>query len=69
MTAKFKAWYTGISSLPEIELICHVVHLNVMAIDEDEAQQLLYVRWRVPCVGLTIVGELDISSFHVYSTF
>jgi hypothetical protein len=36
MTAKFKAWYTGISSLPEIELVCHVAHLNVMAIDEDK---------------------------------
>jgi hypothetical protein len=36
--------------------------------NSTEAHQQLYLGWRVPCVGLTIVGELDISAFHRYLT-
>ena len=64
----FKNWVTGISSLPHIELVCYIARLNAKAMNE-EARRQLYLRWRVPCVDLTIVGELDASAFHVYLTF
>ena len=67
MTTEFKNWMTGISALPQIELVCYVAGLNARAMNE-EAHRQLYLRWRVPCVGLTIVGELDASTFHVYLT-
>ncbi|KIM81444.1 hypothetical protein PILCRDRAFT_787677 [Piloderma croceum F 1598] len=63
MTTAFKNWTTGISSLPQIELVCYVARLNAMAINE-EARQQLYLQWRVPCVGLTIVG-CDITFYAV----
>ena len=31
--------------------------------------QKIYEGWRVPCLGLTIVGKFDISAFHLYSDF
>lgn len=67
MTTEFKNWMTGTSSLPQIELVCYVARLNARAMSE-EARRQLYLRWRVPRVGLTIVGELDASAFHVYLT-
>jgi hypothetical protein len=65
MTVEFKNWSTGISALPQIELVCYVARLNATGMN-DEARRQLFLRWRVPCVGLTIVGELDASAFHVY---
>jgi hypothetical protein len=29
----------------------------------------LYLGWRVPCLGLTIVGGLDISAFIYYNVY
>jgi hypothetical protein len=62
---EFKNRITGISAIPEVELACYVARLNAMGV---EAHRQLYPRWRVPCVGLTIVGEFDTSSFHDYLT-
>ena len=64
MVVKFKNWSTGVSALPQVELACYVARLNATGMDEDNACRQLYLRWRVPCVGLTIVGELDTSAFH-----
>jgi hypothetical protein len=68
MVVEFKNWSTGVSALPQVELACYVAHLNAMGLDEVNACRQLYLRWRVPCVGLTIVGELDTSAFHSYLT-
>jgi hypothetical protein len=68
MVVEFKNWSTRVSALPQVELACCVVHLNAMGVDEVNACRQLYLRWRVPCVGLTIVGELDTSAFHSYLT-
>ena len=65
MTVEFKNWSMGISALPQIELVCYVARLNATGMN-DEARRQLFLWWRVPCVGLTIVGELDASAFHVY---
>ena len=67
MTTEFGNWMTGITSLPQIELICYVARLNARVMDEEACREL-YLRWRVPCISLTIVGELDTSAFHVYLT-
>jgi hypothetical protein len=64
MTVEFKNWTTGISSLPQIEVVGHVARLNATGMNDDARRQL-YLQWRVPCVGLTIVGELDVSLFCV----
>jgi hypothetical protein len=61
MVVKFKNEITGINAHPHIEAACYFAHLNVKEIAEDKAREQLYLRWRVPCVGLTIVGELNIS--------
>jgi hypothetical protein len=65
MTVEFKNWSTEISALPQIELVCYVARLDATGMN-DEACRQLYLQWRVPCVGLTIVGELDASVFHIY---
>ena len=65
MTTEFKNWMTGIISLPQIELICYVARLNARVINEEACREL-YLWWRVSCISLTIVGELDTSTFHVY---
>jgi len=56
MAVEFKNWSTGVSSLPQIEVVCYVARLMAMKMDHEVLRQL-YERWRVPCVGLTIVGE------------
>jgi hypothetical protein len=54
---------TGISAIFQVELACYVACLNAV-----DAHRQLYLRWRVPCVGLTVVGEVDISAFRGYLT-
>ena len=68
MAVKVKNRSTGTTSLPQIELVCYVARLDARGMDDDIRRQL-YLQWRVPCLGLTIVGELNVSAFHVYSTF
>ncbi|KIL70470.1 hypothetical protein M378DRAFT_68187 [Amanita muscaria Koide BX008] len=51
MIVVFKNCPTGISSLPQVELVCYAARLAATRMDEQ-----LYLRWRVPFVGLTIVG-------------
>jgi hypothetical protein len=41
---------------------CYIMYLNAM-MNSTEAHWQLYLAWRVPCVSLTIVGELDFSAF------
>jgi hypothetical protein len=60
MVAEFKNGITGISAIPQVELACYVAHLNA-TMNSTGARRRLYLGWRVPCVGLTIVGELDFS--------
>jgi len=68
MTVEMKNWMTGINCLPQIGVVCYVAHLDAKEMSQLESRRQLYLRWRVPCVGLTIVGELD-SAFHVYLMF
>jgi hypothetical protein len=68
MAVEFKNWSMGITALPQIELVCYVAHLDARGMN-DEAHQQLYLQWRVPCLGLTIVGELNVSAFHAHPTF
>ncbi|KIM72228.1 hypothetical protein PILCRDRAFT_99398 [Piloderma croceum F 1598] len=35
MTTAFKNWTTGISSLPQIELVCYIARLNAMAMNKE----------------------------------
>ena len=53
---EFKKSMTGISSLPDVQLGAHFITL----IKSNAARDLL-LRWRVPCLGITIVGELQSS--------
>lgn len=55
MVVEFKNRITGISAIPQVELVCYVARLNAM-MNSTEAHRQLYLGWRVPCVGLTIVG-------------
>ena len=49
---EFKNGCTGISAIPEIELVGHVAHLN----KKMEPYRALFDRWRMPCLGITIIG-------------
>lgn len=55
---EFKNEAVDISSIPEVELASYVAHSHGCVIQRNKE---LYMRWRVPCLGLTIVGKLDIS--------
>jgi hypothetical protein len=61
MAVEFKNALAGISSLPPIELTGYVARLDT------RMDERLYLGWRVPCLGLTIVGGLDISVINFYS--
>ena len=67
MAIEFKNWSTGITSFPLIELVCYIVHLDAKGMD-DVIHQPPYLQWR-PRLNPTIVGELDVSTFHIYSMF
>ena len=55
MVVEFRNKIAGINAIPQVELACYVARLNSTKVDEQ-----LYLGWRIPCLGLTIVGELDI---------
>ncbi|KAF8343363.1 hypothetical protein F5887DRAFT_1283597 [Amanita rubescens] len=44
---------TGINAIPYVELACYVVRLNATGMGNHPE---LFQQWRVPCLGLTIVG-------------
>ncbi|KAK2463915.1 hypothetical protein APHAL10511_004087 [Amanita phalloides] len=56
MVVEFKNWTTGNSSLPEIEMLCYVAHQLASEKMGNEVHKNLYIGWRVPGIGLTIVG-------------
>ncbi len=64
---KFKNTLIRDTALPQIELVGYVAHLNTTQMNVDEARQL-YLQWRAPCLGLTIVGELDTFIFQLNLT-
>ncbi|KAI0036087.1 hypothetical protein K488DRAFT_42040, partial [Vararia minispora EC-137] len=49
---KFQKELTGNDTLPEVEVTCSVAQLNVSA----KKMGLLFNSWRVPCLGITVVG-------------
>jgi len=51
----FKNHCIGISASPEIELLGHVARLQ-STMDEHRD---LFERWRIPCLGITIVGTMS----------
>ena len=61
MTVEFKNALAGISSLPAIDLTGYGARLDT------RMDERLYLGWRVPCLGLTIFGGLDISVINSYS--
>lgn len=61
MVVQFKNRITGIQVIPEVELTGYVARLSVKGM---EVHRKIYLGWRVPCLGLIIVGELEISAFH-----
>jgi hypothetical protein len=62
MVVEFKNWSTGIIALPQIEIVGYVARLYATTMNSATRKQL-FLRWRVPCMGLTIVGKLDVPYF------
>ena len=56
MVVKYASEIMGIASIPQIELLGCLARLNARM--DNEAFRQLYLRWRLPFLGLTIVGEL-----------
>jgi len=50
---EFKNKITGITSIPEIEAAAYVAQLNIAS----RYRSGLFGRWRMPCLGLTVIGE------------
>ena len=55
---QFKNELIGITSMPMIELAGYAAHSHKGAM---ERHREVFSSWRVPCLGLTVVGKLDIS--------
>ena len=53
IVVEFKKEQVGNSASPQVELAGYVAHLF------SEMNPEVYEQWRVPCLGLTIVGEPD----------
>ncbi|KAJ3510166.1 hypothetical protein NLJ89_g4834 [Agrocybe chaxingu] len=49
---EFKNGQTGNSSVPEVEVTCYVARLNA----RSKEVSTLFNRWRLPCLGITVVG-------------
>ncbi|KAI5992722.1 hypothetical protein EDD15DRAFT_2368000 [Pisolithus albus] len=54
MVVEFKNRITGISAIPEVELTGYVARLNLRGM---EVHRKLHLGWRVPYLGLIIVGH------------
>ncbi|CAA7270365.1 unnamed protein product [Cyclocybe aegerita] len=54
LTTKFKNRVARITAIPEVELVGYVARSHVKGVEE---MQELFERWRVPCLGLTVVGS------------
>jgi hypothetical protein len=63
---EFKNELVDINSIPVVELTSYVAHSHAQAMKHHQG---LYLGWRVPCLGLTIVGKLDISESLVESDY
>ncbi|KAI5982877.1 hypothetical protein EDD15DRAFT_2377107 [Pisolithus albus] len=55
MVVEFKNRITGISAIPEVELTGYVARLNLRGM---EVHRNLHLGWRVPHLGLIIVGHM-----------
>ena len=58
---EFKNELVGISSIPVVELTSYVAHSHTEAMNRPDRERL-FQGWRVPCLGLTVVGKLNISA-------
>jgi hypothetical protein len=56
----FKSELVNVNSIPVVELTGHVAHSHAQSMKHFKE---LYSGWRVPCLGLSIVGKLDIFWF------
>ncbi|CAA7270391.1 unnamed protein product [Cyclocybe aegerita] len=54
LTTKFKNRVARITAIPEVELVGYVARSHVKGMEE---MRELFERWRVPCLGLTVVGS------------
>ena len=50
---EFKNNITGISSIPEVEVVAYFAQLNIAS----KFGPQFFGQWRVPCLGITVVGE------------
>ncbi|KAF8338646.1 hypothetical protein F5887DRAFT_1235893 [Amanita rubescens] len=50
---QFRNKIAGITSVPEIEAVAYVAQLNIAS----RYRSKLFSRWRVPCLGLTVIGH------------
>jgi len=54
MVTVFKNRAANNTAIAEVELVGYVAHLYAKGM---EVHRELFERWRVPCLGLTVVGE------------
>ncbi|KAI9438221.1 hypothetical protein H4582DRAFT_2076825 [Lactarius indigo] len=62
IVVEFKNSPTDISAVPQVQVAGYVAHLNAAL------AKGAFLQWRVPCLGLTIVGEFDPFIFQGYLT-
>lgn len=55
MVAKFKNISANKNPITEVEVAGYVARLHML---EMNIRRELFERWRIPCLGLTVVGEL-----------
>jgi hypothetical protein len=57
---KFRDEPADIKSIPEVELTGYAAHSHKQSIKTSEKGKKVLLGWRVPCLGLTIVGKLTL---------
>ena len=54
---EFRNELVDVNSIPLVELVSCVAHSHAQSI---KSHKDIYMGWRVPCLGLTVVGELHV---------
>jgi len=57
---QFKDELADIKSIPEVKLAGHAARSHKQSIINSEKGEEVFLGWRVPCLGLTIVGKLAV---------
>jgi hypothetical protein len=57
---EFKDELVDISAIPEVELSAYAARSHKQSIESSQKAKEVFLGWRVPCLGITVVGKLTL---------